>query len=194
MDIIVATNNVGKVKEIKTILSPHNVISQSEAGINIEVEETGETFLDNALLKARAVRQYTDVAVIADDSGLMVDYLNGEPGVYSARYAGDNTTPEQGMDKLLKNLDGVQFDDRAAHFVTVAVLLMPDGSEYVFEGSCDGYITNIRKGSNGFGYDPIFYYPPMNKTFAELTDEEKNAVSHRGAAIKKLAEFLKNSD
>ncbi len=192
MDIIVATNNQGKVKEIKNILSPHNVMSQSEAGINIDVDETGTTFLENALLKARAIKQYTNCAIIADDSGLMVDYLNGEPGVYSARYAGDNTTPAQGMEKLLKNLDRVPYDDRTAHFTTVVVLIMPDGSEYNFEGSCDGYITNIRKGENGFGYDPVFYYPPMNKTFAELTDDEKNSVSHRSKAINKLAEFLKS--
>lgn len=190
MDIIVATNNQGKVKEIKHILAPHNVMSQSEAGINIEVEETGETFADNAFLKARSLKQYTSAAIIADDSGLMVDYLNGEPGVYSARYAGDNTTPEQGMEKLLKNLDGVPFEGRSAHFVSVVALIMPDGTEYSFEGTCDGYITNIRKGENGFGFDPIFYYTPLNKTFAELTDEEKNSVSHRSIAIKKLAEFL----
>lgn len=190
MDIIVATNNQGKVKEIKCILSPHNVMSQSEAGINIDVEETGETFLENAFLKARALRQFTNSAIIADDSGLMVDYLNGEPGVYSARYAGDNTTPEQGMDKLLQNLDGVPFEGRSAHFVSVIALILPDGTEYSFEGTCDGYITNIRKGENGFGYDPVFYYPPLGKTFAELTDGEKNSVSHRSMAIKKLSDFL----
>lgn len=191
MDIIVATNNQGKVKEIKNILAPHNVMSQSEAGIDIEVEETGETFAENAFLKARSLKQFTNAAIIADDSGLMVDYLNGEPGVYSARYAGDNTTPMQGMEKLLKNLDGVPFEGRSAHFVSVVALILPDGTEYSFDGSCDGYITNILKGENGFGFDPIFYYPPFNKTFAELTDEEKNSVSHRSIAIKKLAEFLK---
>ncbi len=190
MDIIVATNNQGKVKEIKNILYPHNVMSQSEIGVDIDVEETGETFAQNAFLKARALKGHTDCAIIADDSGLMVDYLNGEPGVYSARYAGDNTTPEQGMDKLLKNLDGVPFEGRSAHFVTVIALIMPDGTEYSFEGRCDGYITNIKKGENGFGFDPIFYYPPLGKTFAELTDDEKNSVSHRSHAIAKLAQFL----
>lgn len=193
MDIIVATNNQGKVKEIKSMLSPHNVMSQSEAGINIEVEETGDTFEENAFLKARALKKYIDSAIIiADDSGLMVDYLNGEPGVYSARYAGENTTPEQGMEKLLKNLDGVPFEGRTAHFKTVVALIMPDGSEYSFDGTCDGYITNIKKGDNGFGYDPIFYYPPFSKTFAELTEDEKNSVSHRGAALKKLDEYIKS--
>ncbi len=193
MDIIVATNNQGKVKEIKSMLSPHNVMSQGEAGINIEVEETGDTFEENAFLKARALKKYTDSAIIiADDSGLMVDYLNGEPGVYSARYAGENTTPEQGMEKLLKNLDGVPFEGRTAHFKTVVALIMPDGSEYSFDGTCDGYITNIKKGDNGFGYDPIFYYPPFSKTFAELTEDEKNSVSHRGAALKKLDEYIKS--
>ena len=190
MDIIVATNNQGKVKEIKNILYPHNVMSQSEIGVDIDVEETGETFAQNAFLKARALKGHTDCAIIADDSGLMVDYLNGEPGVYSARYAGDNTTPEQGMDKLLKNLDGVPFEGRSAHFVTVIALIMPDGTEYSFEGRCDGYITNIKKGENGFGFDPIFYYPPLGKTGAELTDDEKNSVSHRSHAIAKLAQFL----
>ena len=190
MDIIVATNNQGKVKEIINILYPLNVMSQSEIGVDIDVEETGETFAQNAFLKARALKGHTDCAIIADDSGLMVDYLNGEPGVYSARYAGDNTTPEQGMDKLLKNLDGVPFEGRSAHFVTVIALIMPDGTEYSFEGRCDGYITNIKKGENGFGFDPIFYYPPLGKTFAELTDDEKNSVSHRSHAIAKLAQFL----
>ena len=193
MDIIVATNNQGKVKEIKSMLSPHNVMSQSEAGINIEVEETGDTFEENAFLKARALKKYIDSAIIiADDSGLRVDYLTGEPGVYSARYAGENTTPEQGMEKLLKNLDGVPFEGRTAHFKTVVALIMPDGSEYSFDGTCDGYITNIKKGDNGFGYDPIFYYPPFSKTFAELTEDEKNSVSHRGAALKKLDEYIKS--
>ncbi len=191
MDIIVATNNQGKVKEIKNILAPHNVMSQSEIGIDIDVEETGDTFVENAFLKARALKPYTDCAIIADDSGLMVDYLNGEPGVYSARYAGDNTTPMQGIEKLLKNLDGVPFEGRTAHFESVIALIMPDGSEYSFDGTCDGYITNILKGDNGFGYDPVFYYPPFDKTFAEMTDEEKNSISHRYVAITKLAEFLK---
>ncbi len=190
MDIIVATNNQGKVKEIKSILAPHNVMSQMEIGVDIDVEETGDTFVENAFLKARALKQYTQCAIIADDSGLMVDYLNGDPGVYSARYAGDNTTPMQGIEKLLKNLDGVPFECRTARFVSVIALILPDGTEYSFEGTCDGYITNILKGDNGFGFDPIFYYPPLDKTFAELTDDEKNSISHRKVAINKLTEFL----
>ena len=194
MDIIVATNNQGKVKEIKQILYPHNVMSQSEIGVNIDVEETGETFQENAFLKARALKNYTNCAIVADDSGLMVDYLNGEPGVYSARYAGDNTTPMQGIEKLLKNLEGVPYEGRGAHFVSVIALIMPDGSEYSFEGTCDGYITNILKGDNGFGFDPVFFYPPFNKTFAELTDEEKNSISHRYLAMKKLIDFIKDKE
>ena len=190
MDIIVATNNQGKVKEIKNILYPHNIMSQMEIGVDIDVEETGLTFVENAFLKARALKPYTDCAIIADDSGLMVDYLNGDPGVFTARYAGENTTPMQGIEKLLKNLDGVPFEGRGAKFVSVIALIMPDGSEYSFEGECSGYITNILKGENGFGFDPIFYYPPFDKTFAELTDEEKNSVSHRSAAIAKLSKFL----
>ena len=194
MDIIVATNNQGKVKEIKNILAPHNVMSQMEIGVNIDVEETGDTFVDNAFLKARAIKPYTQCAIIADDSGLMVDYLNGDPGVYTARYAGENTTPMQGIEKLLKNLEGVPYEGRAAKFVSVIALILPDGREYSFEGECSGYITNILKGENGFGFDPVFYYPPLDKTFAELTDDEKNRVSHRSAAISKLAEFIENLD
>jgi len=190
MDIIVATNNQGKVKEIKNILSPHNVMSQMEIGIDIDVEETGDTFVENAFLKARAIKPYTNCAVIADDSGLMVDYLNGEPGVYTARYAGENTTPMQGIEKLLKNLDGVPYENRGGKFVSVIALILPDGTEYSFEGECNGYITNILKGENGFGFDPIFYYPPLDKTFAELSDEEKNRVSHRFVALDKLKAFL----
>jgi len=194
MDIIVATNNQGKVKEIKNILAPHNVMSQMEIGVDIDVEETGDTFVDNAFLKARAIKPYTQCAIIADDSGLMVDYLNGDPGVYTARYAGENTTPMQGIEKLLKNLEGVPYEGRAAKFVSVIALILPDGREYSFEGECSGYITNILKGENGFGFDPVFYYPPLDKTFAELTDEEKNRVSHRSAAIAKLSEFIENLD
>ena len=190
MDIIVATNNQGKVKEIKNILSPHNVMSQIEIGVDIDVEETGDTFAENAFIKARALKPYTQCAIIADDSGLMVDYLNGDPGVYTARYAGENTTPMQGIEKLLKNLDGVPYEGRGAKFVSVIALILPDGTEYSFEGECNGYITNILKGDNGFGFDPVFYYPPLDKTFAELTDDEKNSVSHRSAAISKLTQFL----
>ena len=192
MDIVVATNNPGKVREIKNILYPHNVMSQSEIGVDIDVEETGETFLDNAFLKARAIKPHTQCAVIADDSGLMVDYLNGEPGVYTARYAGENTTPMQGIEKLLKNLEGVPTENRSAQFVSVIALIMPDGTEYSFDGKCEGYITNILMGENGFGFDPVFFYPPLAKTFAELTDEEKNKVSHRSAALSKLSDFLGN--
>ncbi len=194
MDIIVATNNQGKVKEIKNILYPHNVMSQIEIGVDIDVEETGTTFEENAFLKARALKPYTQCAIIADDSGLMVDYLNGDPGVFTARYAGENTTPMQGIEKLLKNMEGVPFEDRGAKFVSVITLILPDGSEYSFEGECSGYITNIIKGENGFGFDPIFYYPPFDKTFAEISDDAKNEVSHRSAAISKLKEFLENME
>ena len=194
MDIIVATNNQGKVKEIKNILYPHNVMSQIEIGVDIDVEETGTTFEENAFLKARALKPYTQCAIIADDSGLMVDYLNGDPGVFTARYAGENTTPMQGIEKLLKNMEGVPFEDRGAKFVSVIALIWPDGSEYSFEGECSGYITNIIKGENGFGFDPIFYYPPFDKTFAEISDDAKNEVSHRSAAISKLKEFLENME
>ena len=189
---VIATNNQKKLREIDAILKQigASAVTMREDGINTDPEETGTTFEENAFIKAHAACAASGKPAIADDSGLMVDYLNGDPGVFTARYAGENTTPMQGIEKLLKNLDGVPFEGRGAKFVSVIALILPDGSEYSFEGECCGYITNILKGENGFGFDPIFYYPPFDKTFAELTDDEKNSVSHRSAAIAKLSKFL----
>ena len=193
--IVLASNNKHQIKEVQAILDDVEVLTLNDIEYYDEIEETGETFLDNALIKARTIGEYLkekglEYDVLADDSGLCCEAINLEPGVYSARYAGDNTTPLQGIEKLLKNMEGVPFENRSAHFVSVIALVLPDGSEYSFEGSCDGYITNILKGDNGFGFDPVFYYPPFDKTFAELSDEEKNSVSHRYVAINKLNNFL----
>ena len=190
MDIVVATNNKGKLRELGEMLTGFNVISQKEVGADVDVEETGTTYEENALLKAREVRKYTDKLIIADDSGLEVDVLGGEPGLYSARYAGDNTTPDQGMDKLLENLKPYAPNEKTAHFISCIVLIEPDGKEHAFYGRCDGFITDRKIGDGGFGFDPIFYFPEYEKTFAQLTGDEKNAVSHRRKALCALKEYL----
>ena len=190
MDIVIATNNIGKVKEIKTILSGHNVMSQSEAGLHVEPVEDGDSFAANALIKARALRELTDMAVIADDSGIEVDALGGAPGIYSARFAGENGTPEQCNEKMLKSLEGVPFEKRTARYVCAMAFIEPNGSENVFEGTCEGYIIDECRGTNGFGYDPMFYKPEFDKTFGELDSALKDKVSHRYNALKKLSDYL----
>lgn len=190
MDIVVATNNKGKLKELSEMLTGFNVLSQQEVGANVDVEETGTTYEENALLKARAVREYTNKYIIADDSGLEVDVLDGAPGLYSARYAGDGTTPDQGMDKLLENLKPYAPEEKTAHFISCIVLIEPDGTEKAFYGRCDGFITDKKIGDGGFGFDPIFFFPEYKKTFAQLTPDEKNAVSHRRKALMALKEYL----
>ena len=190
MDIVIATNNKGKLAEIKKILSGHNVLSQNDVGAFVDVEETGTTYEENAILKAEAVRKFTDKIIIADDSGLEVDVLGGEPGLYSARYAGDGTTPDQGMDKLLKNLEGYSFNEKTARFVSCIVAIMPNGETHSFYGECEGYIIDEKRGDNGFGFDPVFWVEEYGRTFAEISDEEKNRISHRYRALYKLKEFL----
>lgn len=190
MDIVVATNNKGKLKELKQMLDGFNILGQREVGADIDVEETGTTYEENALLKARAVRRYTDKYIIADDSGLEVDVLGGEPGLYSARYAGDGTTPDQGMEKLLYNLKDYAPSEKTAHFISCIVLIEPNGTEHAFYGRCDGLITDKKMGDGGFGFDPIFWFEQYGKTFAELSAEEKNAVSHRHKALAKLKDYL----
>lgn len=190
MDIVVATNNKGKLRELSEMLVGYNILGQSEVGADIDVEETGTTYEENAFLKARAVREYTDKYIIADDSGLEVDVLNGEPGLYSARYAGDNTTPDQGMAKLLEKLEGYNPDEKTAHFISCIVLIEPNGREHSFYGRCDGLITDKKIGDKGFGFDPIFWFDEYGKTFAQLTADEKNAVSHRHKALEKLKAYL----
>ena len=190
MDIVVATNNKGKLHEIKTILSSHNILSQQDVGAFCDVEETGTTYEENALLKARAVREYTDKIIIADDSGLEVDVLGGAPGLYSARYAGEGTTPDDGMNKLLDNLKGYSLEEKTARFVSCVSVILPNGDTQSFYGYCEGYIIDEKRGTNGFGFDPVFWVKDFNKTFSEMTDEEKNSISHRQRALEKVKEFL----
>lgn len=191
MRVVAATKNSGKIKEISEILGElgFEVVSQIEAGIDVEVFETGKSFLENAEIKARAVALLCDDAVLADDSGLCVDALDGAPGIYSARYAGENASDRDKIDKLLSELDGEM--NREAHFETAVVFILPDGRELNARGVVTGRITTEPSGEGGFGYDPIFFSTELGKTFGDCTDEEKNAVSHRSRAIKELLGKLK---
>ena len=191
MTLVLATNNQHKVKEIKRILGDFfpDVKTMGEMGLKIDVEETGETFEENSFLKADAVCEITGCPSLADDSGLCVRALNGEPGVYSARYAGDEHDDDKNIEKLLRNLNGKT--DRGAEFVTVITLLYPDGKKIVSIGKTEGEITFEKKGTGGFGYDPVFYSYDLKKTFAEASEDEKNAVSHRGRALRTLEETLR---
>lgn len=192
MRIIVATKNANKIREISQVLSPlgFEVISQTDAGFDIDVEETGDTFEKNALLKARAVALICDDCVLADDSGLCVDALGGRPGVLSARYAGEGASDAHKIIKLLGELDGK--DDRRAKFVTSMAFIFPDGREIVTSGEVHGEITLQPSGENGFGYDPVFYSNELKKTFAQAEASEKNSVSHRSRALSELYNELKN--
>lgn len=194
--LILATNNQNKLREIAQMLSPLGirVLSQSEAGISLDVDETGTTFTENARLKAHALHAHLagqDAAVLADDSGLMVDALDGAPGVYSHRYAGENATDADRCDKLLRELAGVAPQARTARFVCVMVLLMPDGVEYSVTGKVEGVIGDHPAGENGFGYDPVFYCG--ERSFAEIPAEEKNRISHRADALGQIYEIMKEN-
>ena len=192
MKIILASNNKHKLEEIRKITAPlgYEVISQSEAGCNFDVEETGTTFEENAVLKAKAVYEKMKMPVISDDSGLEVDYLNGAPGVYSHRYAGENATDADRCSKLLSELSGVEKEKRTARFVCVICFIDENGTETVIRGTCEGYIGTESRGENGFGYDPVFMYG--DRSFAEISAEEKNSVSHRADALRKFSETITN--
>lgn len=191
MKLLIASNNQHKIDEIKQILGNkfEQILSLSEAGIVCDPEENGKTFFDNALIKVRAVAKLTDMPVLGDDTGLCVDALNGAPGVHSARFAGDHDNAKNRA-KLLYELQDET--NRKAHFSTAVALLYPDGRLVTAEGRVDGEILHTEVGANGFGYDSLFYCNEIGKTFAEATAEEKNAVSHRGRALKKLAEKLQS--
>lgn len=188
--LIVATGNAGKVKEIKAILSDFTVISAKEAGLPTDVEENGSDFRTNAAIKARALKGLTDCAVIADDSGLCVDALDGAPGIYTARYAGEHATDDENIDKMLAALEGVPTEQRTARFISAICMILPDGREYFGEGICPGRILTARAGTGGFGYDPIFYVQEFDASFGELTDEQKNQISHRKRALEDLKKQL----
>lgn len=191
--IIFATGNAGKIKEINMIMSDTGmeVISMKEAGITLDIEENGSTYEENALIKARAVAACTEDIVLADDSGLEIDYLNKEPGVYSARYLGEDTPYSVKNANLIGRLEGVPEEQRTARFVCAIAAVLPDGRELTTKATIEGRIGYEERGKNGFGFDPIFYVPEFGKTTAELTEEEKNQVSHRGKALQLMKEELK---
>lgn len=191
LKITVATHNRHKTDEIKKYFKdyPVEIYSMADLGLQEEIEETGSTIEENALIKARALKGRVDGLIIADDTGLFVDYLDGKPGVYSARFAGSNATFEDNNKKLLKMLEGVPMDKRRAHFKTVLALI-DNNKEIIIEGRIDGYILTEPRGTNGFGYDPVFYVDNLGKTLAELSTDEKNKVSHRALALMKLMDYL----
>lgn len=188
--LVVATGNRGKLEEFRKILPDYEIVSMREVGFSEEIEENGKTFEENALIKARAVMKATGKAAIADDSGLTVDALGGAPGIYSARYAGENATDADLVKKLLREMHDVPKEERGAAFVSVIAYVTPDGEEKTFRGECCGYIDFAPKGDNGFGYDPVFVVPTYGKTFAELEMEEKNAISHRGCALELFKTYM----
>ena len=186
--IIFATGNEGKMREIREILKELQVpvLSMKEAGVSLNIEENGSTFAENAEIKARAVWNCTGGIVLADDSGLVVDALGGEPGVYSARYMGGDTSYEIKNREIIRRLEAVSGQDRSARFVCIIAAVLPDGTVRKTEGTMDGVIAMEPAGEEGFGYDPILYIPEYGKTGAQLTMEEKNAISHRGKALRAM--------
>ena len=192
MKFILASQNQHKLVEMQNILSAHGVevVLQSELGLHVEVEETGATFAENAMLKAKAVMAASGLPAIADDSGVCVDALSGAPGVYSARYGGPELDDVGRYRLLLENMRGAR--DRTAHFTSAIACAFPNGDTIEAEGICPGMIAYAPQGDGGFGYDPVFFLPGLKKTFAELTPEEKNAISHRGNALKKFKTELES--
>lgn len=196
MKVVLASKNRHKLEEISQITKKFDMelVLQSELGVDIDVEETGTTFEENSFLKAQAVMQATGLPALADDSGIAVDALNGEPGIYSARYGFDPTLDDWGrLQLLLKNTEQVPDGQRQAQFVCVITLVTPDGQTIQARGEVHGELLRSPAGENGFGYDPIFYYPPYGKTLAQATAEEKNRVSHRAVALKVLYQKLKEA-
>lgn len=187
-EVLIATNNLGKAKDFETLFEPFGVkvLTLNDLDGAIDVEETGVTFEENAILKAETVARLLGKVVIADDSGLEIDALDGAPGVYSARYAGTEKSDDANIDKVLSELVAVPADGRTARFRCVLAVAGPGIETETFSGSCEGLIHTERKGTNGFGYDPIFYVPQQERMMAELSAQEKSLISHRGAALAKL--------
>ena len=192
--IILASNNKDKVKEVKEILKGYDIISMKKAGIDVDIEENGTTFEENALIKARAIMKLTGQITMADDSGLEIDYLNKAPGVYSARFMGHDTSYDIKNKALIQKLEGVKGSDRSGRFVCAIAVCFPDGREIVKRGTMEGLIAEEIKGDNGFGYDPIVYLPEYGRTSGELAPEEKNKISHRGKALALIKEELDKSE
>lgn len=192
-ELVLASGNKGKLAEFQRLLDGldvqiHSMKEYPEIG---EIVEDGSTFAENALIKARAVCKATGKPAMADDSGLAVDALNGVPGIYSARFAGEQRSDADNNAKVLRLMETVADADRTARFFCVIAIVLPDGREYTVEGTCEGIILHALRGEGGFGYDPLFYVESMNKTFAELTMEEKNRISHRGHANRKAVEIIR---
>ena len=192
MRLVIASNNKHKIEEIKMILSDYfdDIVSMAEAGCNDDIEEYGKTFDENSYIKAKYIADRLDCAALADDSGLEVFMLDGDPGVYSARYAGKHGDDEANNDKLLEVMDNIPDDKRGAQFVSVVTLCRPSASVLSSKGTCPGVILRERRGDGGFGYDPLFYIEALDKTMAELTMEEKNSISHRKRALQGLKLLL----
>lgn len=190
--IVFATGNEGKMREIRQILDGMDVeiLSMKQAGITADIIEDGTTFMENAVIKAKAVAAKTDHIVLADDSGLEIDHLNKEPGIYSARYLGENTSYDIKNAQLLKRMEGVEEEKRTARFVCAIAAAFPNGEILTTQGIIEGRIAYRIEGENGFGYDPIFYLPEYGCTSAQITEAEKNAISHRGRALQKMREEL----
>ena len=196
MKVVLASKNKHKLEEISKITEKLDMelVLESELGVDIDVEETGSTFEENSYLKAEAVMKATGLPALADDSGIAVDALNGEPGIYSARYGFDESLDDRGrLNLLLKNTENVPDDKRQAKFVCVITLVTPQGQTIQARGEVHGMLLRAPAGENGFGYDPIFYYPPFGKSLAQVSPEEKNRVSHRANALKVFYEKLKEA-
>ena len=192
MRIILATKNKGKIREFREALAEigWEGVPLSEVADVPEPEETGSTFMENALQKARAYAEAVGMPVLSDDSGIIADVLGDEPGIYSARYAGAHGDDEANNQKLIERLRPYSGDDRRAHYVCAVALVFPDGQSVTAEGTCEGILRDFYAGTGGFGYDPLFYLPPFGKTMAEISLAEKNSISHRGKALRKLIEKL----
>ena len=192
--IIFATKNQGKVKEIKEIMAGFGgeIRTLKEEGIDVDIEENGSTFEENAIIKAKAICELTGCVAMADDSGLEVDYMDKAPGVFSARFMGEDTPYSVKNATIIKNLENAKGDERSARFVCVVATAFPDGKVLTAKGTVEGLIDYEEKGDNGFGYDPIFYVPEYEKTTAQMDSELKNRISHRGKALRAMQEILKN--
>lgn len=191
--IVFATGNAGKMREIREILADMGmeIVSMKEMGIDIPIDENGATFEENAVIKAKAVAARCGEIVLADDSGLEIDYLNKEPGIYSARYMGEATSYSVKNANIIERLQGVPDEERTARFICAIAAVLPGGEVITAHGEIEGRIDYKEKGTNGFGYDPIFFVPEYGRTTAELSDSEKNSISHRGRALNKIKEELK---
>ena len=192
MNLVLATNNEDKIREIRYLLEdlPITIFSSNDFLEFPDVEETGQTLKENAILKAKTIAEFCDMPALADDSGLEVDALDSAPGIFSSRYAGKNASYANNVNKLIKEMESVPKEKRTARFRCVIAIDWNDGKIETIEGVAEGYITEDVRGEQGFGYDPVFYYPPKNKRFSEMTIEEKNIVSHRGVALQNMVGLI----